>query len=464
MCAYGSESRVRFENSTNGDGQDNMRARGARGTRDGVAAAQAVTVAVLIGAMLGAVGVVAPAASVPYPTWDEVQEAKSNEESAQSAANAITSLISNLNSEVAAAEEGARQSGAEYQKATDDFDEADYRLNQFEQQVTASAKVSENTKRNVGGLAARLYRASGFDFLLPTLLLHRTGEKPDRLLDDLGRTSKLTESFGTSLRSARAAVNTTKSLAAHAEVARSKREFLKNETQDKHEKAVAMQDVLAAKVAEQTSKGAELEQQLKALQDKTTAVVAGYRDGQAIRIQREAAAAAAVAASASASLSNDSGSVVRGTPGPALGGGYVSGGGWAVPVSGNITDGFGPRRPVCVEGGCSGSMHRGTDLGARCGAPLYAAHSGTVTFAGWSGSYGNFIQIDHGEGITTGYAHLRPGGIFVSSGQNVSVGENIGSVGSTGVSEGCHLHYEVRIGGSAVDAVPFMAERGAPLG
>jgi murein DD-endopeptidase MepM/ murein hydrolase activator NlpD len=106
------------------------------------------------------------------------------------------------------------------------------------------------------------------------------------------------------------------------------------------------------------------------------------------------------------------------------------------------------------------SYHRGTDISSSCNNPIFAAHSGTVTYAGWYGTYGNFILIDHGEGISTGYAHIISGGIMVSPGQEVVVGQQVARVGSTGASTGCHLHFEVRIWGSAVNAQPFMRDRG----
>ena len=150
--------------------------------------------------------------------------------------------------------------------------------------------------------------------------------------------------------------------------------------------------------------------------------------------------------------------------GGGLGGGYINNG-WAVPASGRITDSFGPRQVICgSNGSCSGGYHYGTDLGAGCSSPIYAAAAGTVSYAGRYGTYGNFVLIEHGNGVSTGYAHIRDGGIFVSKGDTVSAGQNIASVGSTGASTGCHLHFEVRINDNRINAVPFMAERGAALG
>jgi murein DD-endopeptidase MepM/ murein hydrolase activator NlpD len=142
--------------------------------------------------------------------------------------------------------------------------------------------------------------------------------------------------------------------------------------------------------------------------------------------------------------------------------GQLSEQGWAAPVSGTITDGFGPRPDKPLPG--VNEFHRGTDLSAACGTAVFAATGGTVVEARPNGTYGNWILVDHGSGVSTGYAHLREGGTFVTPGQQVAAGELIGAVGSTGASTGCHLHFEVRINGSAIDAVPFMAARGVRLG
>ena len=79
------------------------------------------------------------------------------------------------------------------------------------------------------------------------------------------------------------------------------------------------------------------------------------------------------------------------------------------------------------------------------------------------GGYGNFVQVDHGGGVSTGYGHQVNGGIMVSVGQRVEVGQRIGTVGSTGNSTGCHLHFETRQGGVAADPVPLMSARGIRL-
>ncbi len=123
--------------------------------------------------------------------------------------------------------------------------------------------------------------------------------------------------------------------------------------------------------------------------------------------------------------------------------------GW--PVTGTITSPFGPR-PNPFGGGME--FHQGLDIAASTGTPVTAAAAGTVISAGWYGGYGNYVLIDHGGGMATGYGHLSQ--IFVSAGQQVQRGQAIGAVGSTGASTGPHLHFEVRISGKPVDPAAYL--------
>jgi murein DD-endopeptidase MepM/ murein hydrolase activator NlpD len=100
-------------------------------------------------------------------------------------------------------------------------------------------------------------------------------------------------------------------------------------------------------------------------------------------------------------------------------------------------------------------MHEGIDLAAPMGTSIYATADGTVVKAGWSnGGYGNLVEVDHGRGIITRYAHLSA--VAVRPGQHIARGQQVGRMGSTGRSTGSHLHYEVRIDGRAVNPIPFM--------
>jgi len=100
--------------------------------------------------------------------------------------------------------------------------------------------------------------------------------------------------------------------------------------------------------------------------------------------------------------------------------------------------------------------HKGVDLAAPTGTPIYATADGRVSRANWFSSYGKYISIEHGADLQTRFAHLSE--IAVSEGASVKKGDLIGYVGSTGRSTGPHLHYEVRVNGVAVDPSPYMLE------
>ena len=129
---------------------------------------------------------------------------------------------------------------------------------------------------------------------------------------------------------------------------------------------------------------------------------------------------------------------------------------WPLPVAGTITSQFGHRvDPITGEV----SSHTGTDIACAEGTPILAAADGTVTVANgldsWGGSYGYYIQIDHGGGLETLYAHCSS--ICVSTSQQVQAGQVIGYVGHTGRVTGSHLHLETRVNGSRVDSMQFFS-------
>ena len=127
---------------------------------------------------------------------------------------------------------------------------------------------------------------------------------------------------------------------------------------------------------------------------------------------------------------------------------------WPLPVAGTITSQFGHRvDPITGEV----SSHTGTDIACAEGTPILAAADGTVTVANgldsWGGSYGYYIQIDHGSGLETLYAHCSA--ICVTTGQQVQAGQVIGYVGHTGRVTGNHLHLEVRVDGNRADVLRY---------
>ncbi len=127
---------------------------------------------------------------------------------------------------------------------------------------------------------------------------------------------------------------------------------------------------------------------------------------------------------------------------------------WTCPNYTIISSPFGYRNGVFTPGA---EFHKGVDLAAATGAPILATKAGTVLTAEWSNSFGNWIHLDHGNGITSRYGHAN--GLLVSAGQTVSAGQKIATVGSTGWSTGPHLHFEIIVNGTAQNPLDFVTDK-----
>ena len=126
-------------------------------------------------------------------------------------------------------------------------------------------------------------------------------------------------------------------------------------------------------------------------------------------------------------------------------------------IAGRLSSGFGLRvHPLLA----AVRMHSGVDLAAPAGSPIFATDSGRISSAGWQGGYGLAVAIEHPGGMQTRYGHMSR--MAVIAGQRVEKGQIIGFVGSTGISTGPHLHYEVRIRGQAINPLSMMAPLTAP--
>lgn len=121
------------------------------------------------------------------------------------------------------------------------------------------------------------------------------------------------------------------------------------------------------------------------------------------------------------------------------------------PITGRITSRFGGRKS---PGGIGSTNHKGIDIAAPRGTPVYAADGGTVTYSGWMGGYGYLVRISHGNGFETYYGHNSS--LTVSVGQHVYKGQQIARVGSTGNSTGNHCHFEVRYNGVARNPLNYL--------
>lgn len=392
--------------------------------------------AVVAAAAVGVTAVLAipvAAQADEYPSWSDVLKARKNVRLKAQEVSRIRGLLAKSRRAAEAAQREAEQRGTVYQSARGRVDAAATRIEAIAKQVQRDEARAQEANRRAAQLAAQLSRTGGAD---PEATLFFSGgdeSEPGEFLAKLGRLSKLTASNGAIAADAAAARNAAAATQAQLQQAKDQLVELRNRAKVALDAAVRASESANAKVQAEEAAQVELQARLDALEAKSDSLAAGYRRGVAAR------------------------KAARTAPGA---GGAVTSGGWAVPASGPITGGFGPRpdRPAGAN-----LYHRGTDIGAGFGSPIYAAAAGTVIYAGWFGTYGNWVEIDHGGGVTTGYAHIRAGGVFVRVGQSVTAGQNIASVGATGRVTGPHLHFEVRLSGVAVNAQAFMAARSVTI-
>jgi len=413
----------------------------AKRTRRMHVAMGAATILVLL-------GVAAPAEAAEYPSWSDVESARSSEAGKQAQVTELTALIAGLTTEVDAARAEAARSATEYEAAQNAFDIATFRATNLRDQADEAAAAAGVSGVQAGRLAAMLAR-SGNSNLSMSLIVDAPNASD--LLDQLGSMSKLTERMSLVYESAAADRNSARSLTDQAEVAQQTLGALSKKAETALAEAMAASIQVETALADQQEIAGTLQAQLAVLSEDRAATEADYAAGEDIRRAAEAAAAKARAAQAAVAAASAAATTASNT---------VSGQGWALPVSGWISSWFGPRPNKPVAG--VGAFHHGTDIAAGCGRNVYAASAGTVVYAGWLGSYGNWVLIDHGDGTQTGYAHNSS--LLVSPGQQVSAGATIALVGTTGASSGCHVHFETRVNGARVDPQAFMSARGVTLG
>jgi murein DD-endopeptidase MepM/ murein hydrolase activator NlpD len=459
----------------------------------------------LIGLML-AVGLASPAAAEEgYPTWDDVEAARANTDSKASEISRISGLIEGLAQETATANAISEQRANEYQEAQGKADEANLKLEELQGKVTEATIAAEASSKQVGQLVAMIARAGGSDLGLQLFL---ETQDPDDMLYQLGSMTKATETANTLYEQAATDQNAVQALVDQSEVVTQERTELAETAQGAFEIATEAAAAAEAALVEQQNNEGVLRAQLAVLIEDRAVTEADYNTGEQIRVAREAAEAAAAAelarqvaeaeaaavaqaaqqaaadaaarAAAEAQAAADRAAQEAARPAPVTSSpsvpaptvprpapapvvvAPVSSGGWSNPSAGYISSGYGPRLQRPVPG--VGAFHYGTDIASSCGTSIRAANSGTVVASTWLGTYGNWILIDHGNGVQTGYAHIQNGGRLVGVGAQVSAGQTIALMGTTGASSGCHLHFEVRQNGARINPVPFMAARGVGLG
>lgn len=368
------------------------------------------------------------------PTWDDVQRAKNDEAAAAAKITEIEALIVTLEAEVARTVQEADAAAAAQHEAEQQLELAELRLGTLEEQAAQSQSEAEQAAQQAAGLVAQLYRSGGVDRNLD-LFLEADASTADALLDRLASLEKATERTTIVSDKAEQAMNSARSLGEQAQSARDERDRLYADAVAKMEAAAIAAEAAQTRYQEQQGALEELAAQLDALKDTTATTVAGYE--KRLRLEQEERERRAREAAEAAAA------------GGGGGGGGTVGSGWSYPLS------------CCwwVSAEWWGYYgHRGIDLAIGSWTPIYAANSGTVTYSGWNGAYGNVVYIDHGGGISTRYAHQIQ--TAVSYGQWVASGQLIGYVGSTGYSTGPHLHFEVLEWGTKINPRTFMAARG----
>ncbi len=388
-----------------------------------------VVAAVLVGGtVVGQSALAAP--MTDYPSWAQVQAARANTAAKQAEVTRLNALIASLQASVTSTQADADAKGALAQEAQLKYDTAAQKAVALKSQADAAQSKADKSKQAAGQLAARLAQSGGGGDLSTTIFF--SGSKAKDLLSQLGLASMVKDQSAGLYKKAIQDQNTAQSLTDQANLAKDALKQLNDEAQTALAAAAAAEVAAQAALAEQQSHIATLQAQLATLKT----------DQQHTEAEYTAGLVASYGAGAS------------------LGAGAVSSDGYARPTSGHMSSPYGMRLDPYYH---RVQLHDGTDLAPSCGAPIYAAHSGTVVLAGPYGGYGNYIKINDGDGISTAYGHIVNGGLLVSVGQGVGVGQNIGRVGSTGASTGCHLHFSVFLGSTTTDPVPFMRSHGVEL-
>ncbi|WP_354568562.1 peptidoglycan DD-metalloendopeptidase family protein [Glaciihabitans sp. UYNi722] len=330
----------------------------------------------------------------------------------------------------------AESRGAEYEAADQKFQEAAFKATALGKQADTANALAASSRAKAGQTVAQLARTGGQNL---SMRLFADSKDSGQLLSRLGFQTKLAQLAGGVYAKATRDRNSAQSLTDQANRAAKSREQLRAVASQALDSARIASAAADAAVVEQVQNQADLQAQLTVLTEKRAATETDFAAGEAARAAAAAAAAAARVGSA----------------------GKVSPSGWADPTSGRLVSPYGYRiHPIYKDW----RLHNGDDLAGGCNVPIYAATSGRVSFSGLNGGYGNFIILDHRDGIQSAYAHIIDGGRLVSNGQTVTAGQLIARTGSTGGSTGCHLHFELRSGGVAFDPVPFMQQRGVRLG
>lgn len=364
-----------------------------------------------------------------YPTWEDVESARNDEKAIQTQVDEIQSLLTSLRTEASRAASASEAKASLWEAADTKFQEAASKTEALQSQADTANATAATSRQHAGQVAAQLARVGPTDSTMKLLLNPSTAEN---LLNGLGMSRKVIEQANAIYERALLDQNTAQALTDQADLAQDQLAEARAIAEETFRQAQAASEAAAEALNEQANNEATLQQQLVVLSERRAVTETDYLAGAREVIEM----------------------------GATLDPGQISLSGWARPAPGYISSVYGWSEQYGT------SFHKGIDLGFACGQNVYAASSGTVIFAseGWNGGYGNYIILEHGDGVRTAYAHLLEGGVLVSAGQQVDIGQNIARGGTTGSSTGCHLHFEVRVDGQTSNPATFMSDRGIVLG
>ena len=364
---------------------------------------------------------------------EKKQEANENSQQTQSQIDDVKGEVDEVLQEVADLNNSILEYETQIQQLTEQLDELQTSIAQKEKELAEKKQILENRM-----VAMYMKKETTFlDVILSGKLMNFISNQ-DMIKQIADYDNKLiteVEELKKSLEDEKAQVETVKQ---EKEAKNQELQKLKAEKEEKAANLTEEQKELEKKLSEykaQAEQYAELERQAIA------------KEEAARKAAQEEAARKAAAANSGVSSSNTSTNTSTAVANPYTGGKL----GWPCPSSSRITSPYGYRILFGVR-----DFHTGIDIGAVHGSNICAAESGTVILAnyGWNGGYGNYIILNHGNGITTRYAHASQ--LYVTAGQTVSKGQVIAAVGTTGNSTGPHLHFEVRVNGSHTNPLNYL--------
>ncbi len=362
------------------------------------------------------------------------QEAQKNSDQTQSQIDDVKGEVDEVLQEVADLNNSILDYESQIQQLSDKLNELESSIAQKEKELTEKKQLLENRmvamymKKETTFLDV-LLSGNLMNFISNQDMMKQIADYDNKLITEVEELKK-------SLQDEKAQVETVKQ---EKEAKSQELQKLKAEKEQKAANLTEEQKELEKKLSEyksQAEKYADLERQAIAKEE-------AARKAAQEEAARKAAAANSGASNGSKSTTNTSAVISNPYTGGKLG--------WPCPSSSRITSPYGYRILFGVR-----DFHTGIDIGAVHGSNICAAESGTVILAnyGWNGGYGNYIIINHGNGITTRYAHASQ--LYVSAGQTVSKGQVIAAVGTTGNSTGPHLHFEVRVNGSHTNPLNYL--------